>query len=43
MSAGVDLSLRTLYDQIWAYAHFINEAPDRGLVNWNQSKYKGLP
>ncbi len=27
MSAGVDLSVRTLYDQIWAYTHFINEAP----------------
>ncbi len=24
----MDLSVRTLYDQIWAYAHFINEAPD---------------
>ncbi len=28
MSAGVDLSVRTLYDQIWAYARFINEAPE---------------
>ncbi len=27
MSAGVDLSVRTLYDQICAYTHFINEAP----------------
>ncbi len=27
MSAGVDLSVRTLYDQICAYARFINEAP----------------
>ncbi len=27
MSARVDLSVRTLYDQIWAYARFINEAP----------------
>ncbi len=28
MSAGVDLSVCTLYDQICAYARFINEAPD---------------
>ncbi len=28
MSMGVDLSVQTLYDQIWAYARFINEAPD---------------
>ncbi len=28
MIMGVDLSVRTLYDQIWAYARFINEAPD---------------
>ncbi len=27
MSFGVDLSVRTLEDQIWAYARFINEAP----------------
>ncbi len=24
----MDLSVRTLYDQIWAYARFINEAPE---------------
>ncbi len=32
MSAGVDLSVRTLYDQIWAYARFINEAPGEETV-----------
>ncbi len=33
MSAAVDLSVRTLYDQIWAYAHFINEAQE---INTNK-------
>ncbi len=28
MSAGVDLSVRTHEDQIWAHARFINEAPN---------------
>ncbi len=26
MSAGMDLRVRTLENQIWTYAHFINEA-----------------
>ncbi len=37
MSARVDLSVRTLYDQIWAYAHFIDEAQD---VQDLQQKYR---
>ncbi len=33
MNVGVDLSVRTLYDQIWVYARFINEAPE--VLNWD--------
>ncbi len=38
MSAGVDLSARTLYDQICAYTRFINEAP--GLSQAQDTKSK---
>ncbi len=39
MSAGVDLSIRTLYDQICAYAHFINEAPGYQLMSCEAKSY----
>ncbi len=39
MSVGVDLSVRTLWDQIWAYARFINEAPDDQVREKICSKY----